>query len=302
MKKYIIIIIGFAVTAFCFAEEPFHEEGLASWYGDEFDGQNTASGEKFDSSQFTAAHPWLPFGTLLIITNQYNRKQVTVRVNDRGPFVSTRIIDLSKAAAEQIDMIAVGTTSVAVDAAPKGTPLGPIFVPIATASTSAATSVETVPIATEPAAAPIATASTPATTSVETVPIATEPAAAPTATASTPATTSVETVPIATEPAAAPTATASTSAATVKILPPTLPTTGTNKKYRIQIGAFGVPNNAIAAFNKLKTAGLTPSYERNDKDKLYRVVLSGIKADDFVSTIEKIGKAGFKEVIYREEL
>ncbi|MDR1215311.1 MAG: septal ring lytic transglycosylase RlpA family protein [Treponema sp.] len=260
MKKYAIIIIGLAVAVFCSAQESFHEEGLASWYGDEFDGQNTASGETFDSSQFTAAHPTLPFGTLLIITNQYNRKQVTVRVNDRGPFVSTRILDLSKAAAEQIDMIAAGTASITADLAPKDTPLGPVLTPIATV-----------------------------------------PATTPTTTTPTPTTAPTGTAPVATVPATTPTMVAPTPTPTVKILPPTPPPTGTNKKYRIQVGAFGVPNNAIIAFNKLKTAGLTPSYERSDKDKLYRVVLSGIKADDFASTIEKIGRAGFKEVVYHEE-
>jgi rare lipoprotein A len=284
MKKYAIIIIGFAVTALCSAQEAFHEEGLASWYGNEFDGQNTASGEKFDSSQFTAAHPTLPFGALLTITNKYNNKQVTVRVNDRGPFVSTRIIDLSKAAAEQIDMIAAGSVSVAIDLAPRGSPLGPVSAPIATTP------------------APTTTTPTPETTPpIATAPVVTAPT--PTPTTTTPATTTptIATLPVVTTPTPAPTATATTPAITVKTLPPNPPPTGTNKKYRIQIGAFGIPNNAIIAFNKLKTAGLTPSYERSDKDKLYRVVLSGIKADDFVSTIEKIGKAGFREVIYYEE-
>jgi rare lipoprotein A len=271
MKKYAIIIIGLAVAVFCSAQESFHEEGLASWYGDEFDGQNTASGETFDSSQFTAAHPTLPFGTLLIITNQYNRKQVTVRVNDRGPFVSTRILDLSKAAAEQIDMIAAGTASITADLAPKDTPLGPVLASIATVPTTT----------------PTTTTPTPTIAPIGTAPVATVPATTPTTTAPTPTTT--------------PTTVAPTPTPTVKTLPPTPPPTGTNKKYRIQVGAFGVPNNAIIAFNKLKTAGLTPSYERSDKDKLYRVVLSGIKADDFASTIEKIGKAGFKEVVYHEE-
>ncbi|MDR0411268.1 MAG: septal ring lytic transglycosylase RlpA family protein [Treponema sp.] len=282
MKKYAIIIISLAVAAFCFADDPFHEEGLASWYGEEFDGENTASGEKFDSSQFTAAHPSLPFGTLLTVTNQYNRKQVTVRVNDRGPFVSTRIIDLSKAAAEQIDMIAAGTTSVAIDLASKGTPLGPILAP-------------TVPTLT----AMPSTDPTPVVTPIETTSTATVSTTTP-AIATMPSTASIETVPTTAVPAIAPT-TAPTPTITMKILPSTLPPTGTNKKYRIQIGAFGVPNNAIIAFNRLKAVGLTPSYERNDKDKLYRVVLSGVKSDDFVATIEKIERAGFKEAVYHEE-
>ncbi|MDR1900398.1 MAG: septal ring lytic transglycosylase RlpA family protein, partial [Treponema sp.] len=96
-------------------EQIFRQEGIASWYGPEFDGRPTASGEIFNSGAFTAAHPSLPFGTVLTITNRHNNKQVTVRVNDRGPFVSARIIDLSRAAAEQLDMIATGTAPVTVE-------------------------------------------------------------------------------------------------------------------------------------------------------------------------------------------
>jgi len=93
----------------------FREEGIASWYGREFDGRPTASGETFDSSELTAAHPNLPFGTMLIVTNKHNNRSVTVRVNDRGPFVAARIIDVSRAAAEQLDMIVSGTAPVIVE-------------------------------------------------------------------------------------------------------------------------------------------------------------------------------------------
>jgi rare lipoprotein A len=97
----------------------FRQEGIASWYGREFEGCPTASGEIFDSSKLTAAHPSLPFGTMLIITNQHNNKKVTVRVNDRGPFVAARIIDVSRAAAEQLDMIITGTAPVTVESIEK---------------------------------------------------------------------------------------------------------------------------------------------------------------------------------------
>jgi len=93
----------------------FRQEGVASWYGNEFNGRPTASGEIFNSSLFTAAHPSLPFGTFLLVTNRNNNRQVSVRVNDRGPFVGGRIIDLSRAAAEHLDMLITGTAQVVIE-------------------------------------------------------------------------------------------------------------------------------------------------------------------------------------------
>lgn len=95
--------------------EVFRQEGIASWYGSEFDGRPTASGEIFNSALFTAAHPTLPFGTVLIVTNRHNNRQVTVKVNDRGPFVPARIIDVSRVAAEQLDMLITGTAPVLIE-------------------------------------------------------------------------------------------------------------------------------------------------------------------------------------------
>ena len=119
MKQKLIILLF--VTAFiphylqAQGSDFFRQEGIASWYGKEFDGRPTASGEIFDSAKLTAAHPNLPFGTLLVVTNQHNNKKVTVKVNDRGPFVAARIIDVSRAAAEQLDMIVTGTAPVLVE-------------------------------------------------------------------------------------------------------------------------------------------------------------------------------------------
>jgi len=98
--------------------EVFRQEGLASWYGPQFEGRPTASGEIFDSSQFTAAHPTLPFGTFLVVTNRNNNRQVSVRVNDRGPFVDGRIIDVSRAAAEHLDMLVTGIAPVLIETIP----------------------------------------------------------------------------------------------------------------------------------------------------------------------------------------
>ena len=118
-KKYFILILILAIIIPVYLNaqgtDVFRQQGIASWYGIEFEGRPTASGELFNSSQLTAAHPSLPFGTMVIVTNQHNNKKVTVRINDRGPFVSARIIDVSRAAAEQIDMIVTGTAPVSVE-------------------------------------------------------------------------------------------------------------------------------------------------------------------------------------------
>jgi rare lipoprotein A len=127
---FLLIITG--IAAFSAAQtagsEPFYQEGIASFYGREFDGRPTASGEIFDSGLFTAAHPSLPFNTILTVTNKQNMRRVTVRVNDRGPFVAARIIDLSRAAAEALDMITVGTAPVLLERA-AGAALGPVPAP-----------------------------------------------------------------------------------------------------------------------------------------------------------------------------
>lgn len=91
------------------------ERGQASYYGAGFAGRPTANGETFNPDAMTAAHPSLPFGTELRVTNKANGKQVVVRVNDRGPFAKNRIIDLSEAAAGQIGMIKSGTASVVLE-------------------------------------------------------------------------------------------------------------------------------------------------------------------------------------------
>jgi rare lipoprotein A len=88
------------------------ETGIASWYGVPYDGRATASGEVFDMERQTAAHRTLPFNTWVEITNLSNGKQVDVRITDRGPFVHGRMIDLSMAAAQKIEMVRVGTARV----------------------------------------------------------------------------------------------------------------------------------------------------------------------------------------------
>ena len=91
------------------------EEGVASYYADEFNGRRTSSGETYDMNQFTAAHRTLPFNTRVRVTNLFNQKAVIVRINDRGPFKDDRIIDLSLSAAKQIELIGHGTAQVKLE-------------------------------------------------------------------------------------------------------------------------------------------------------------------------------------------
>jgi rare lipoprotein A len=94
---------------------PAAEEGLASWYGASFDGMRSASGEIFDSGQLTAAHRTLPFGTKVRVRKLGSRDSIVVRINDRGPFVESRIIDLSYAAARQLGVTDPGLFRVALE-------------------------------------------------------------------------------------------------------------------------------------------------------------------------------------------
>lgn len=97
------------------ADQPnYNETGLASWYGPGFDGRPTASGERFDQNALTAAHKTLPLPGLVEVTNLTNGRRVVLRVNDRGPFVDDRIIDLSRRAADALDMRGRGVAEVRV--------------------------------------------------------------------------------------------------------------------------------------------------------------------------------------------
>lgn len=89
--------------------------GTASYYADKFHGKKTANGEIFNMNDLTAAHKTLPFGTVVIVTNLKNNKSVKLRINDRGPFVKDRIIDVSLAAAKELDMLGSGTADVRID-------------------------------------------------------------------------------------------------------------------------------------------------------------------------------------------
>ena len=89
-------------------------KGLASYYADSYEGKTTANGEIYRQGKITAAHKTLPFGTKVEVTNLSNNKSVVVRINDRGPYIRGRIIDLTKAAAKEIDMVGAGVAKVKI--------------------------------------------------------------------------------------------------------------------------------------------------------------------------------------------
>jgi rare lipoprotein A len=283
MKKLIFLsLILICVTVFSAAQtanvDPVRQEGIASWYGRDFHGRPTASGELFNMTDFTAAHPTLPFGTMVTVTNTQNNRRVTVRINDRGPFVAARIIDLSMAAAEALDMIGTGTAPVIVERAVSAS-LGPVSPPAAPAATPVAT-----PAATPPVAPPV-------------IPVVQAP---PVITQTPPAV--VQAAPVVT---VQPTVTASAAPAPVSYTAPPavirggIPPAGSAKLYRIQVGAFGVPRNAVDVFDRLKAAGLSPRYEQYGN--LYRVVLPELRAADIPAIAQTLGNSGFQEVLLREE-
>jgi rare lipoprotein A len=103
-----------------YKKDAYYQTGLASWYGREFNGRKTASGERFDMNGLTAAHKTLPFGTVVKIKNFDNGKTITVRINDRGPYKGKRIIDLSYGAAKKLGMLGDGQTQVGIKIMKKG--------------------------------------------------------------------------------------------------------------------------------------------------------------------------------------
>ena len=279
--------------------EPFLQEGIASWYGGGFDGSITASGEIFDSALFTAAHPTLPFGTIVTVTNTQNNRQVAVRVNDRGNVQPPRIIDLSRAAAEALDMLAWGTAPVRVQQTP-GVAVGPVHGLGWTAPA---------PVAPVMAAPPPVSAWQPVPPPVAPPPATLHPVPAPVYAwqqpAVPPAPAPAWKPPLPPAPVAAPMPTpAAPPPQHMFQAPPaqirgSVPSLESANLYRLQVGSYSVPRNAVASFERLRNLGLSPAYERHGT--FYRVVLARLRAADIPAIAQILGNAGFREVLIRQE-
>ena len=304
-----ILVILCGIAAVSFAQTANNgtiiQEGIASWYGEEFAGRPTACGEIFNPSLFTAAHPNLPFGTVLTVTNKQNMRQVTVRINDRGPFVAARIIDLSHAAAEALDMVYTGTAPVTLERA-INTTLGPVSSPLMAYSQPSTGTVTAAPVPSMPAPVTIVS-----TIEVPAAPQASFEIVYPDTQYPYVEINKIEDNAISAQPvntlAAETPITAVTPVAYQSFYPAPaanilggIPPAGSTKLYRLQVGAYKVPRNALDAFNKLKSLGLNPAYEQNGE--FYRVVLAGLKAGEIQSIAQTLGNSGFREALIREDV
>ncbi|MCX7821286.1 MAG: septal ring lytic transglycosylase RlpA family protein [Brevinematales bacterium] len=110
MKKFIYTLLFILAVNYGFSQYPKYLYGTISYYGDEFKGKKTASGEIFDPNKYTAAHKELPFGTEIMVENLENGRKAKLIINDRGPFVANRILDVSRIAAEELGFVRKGTT------------------------------------------------------------------------------------------------------------------------------------------------------------------------------------------------
>ena len=116
MKRifFFLPVFFFIVSKVKGQTDTFPSTGKASFYHDKFQGRETSNGEEYNQNDFTAAHKTLPFNTIVHVTNKQNNRSVVVRINDRGPFKKSRIIDLTRAAAKKLDMIPFGVVPVKI--------------------------------------------------------------------------------------------------------------------------------------------------------------------------------------------
>jgi rare lipoprotein A len=236
------------------------ERGVASWYGTEFHGLRTSTGEPYDMFAMTAAHKTLPLPCYARVTNLSNGRSVVVRINDRGPFVANRIIDLSYSAATRLDMIRNGTAFVQVEvltpAAPALTASMPVNSPAAQAASIGVSSVP--PVSVPPVSAPASTAP-----SAGEAPV-TAAAAEPTATSHPPAGPALTPAP--------------------------------SGSFYIQVGAYSKAENASAAARKLRAAGMDNvlTLAPDARQPLQRVRVGPIASvQQFDATIERLNSLGF---------
>jgi rare lipoprotein A len=256
------------------------ERGVASWYGPGFHKELTSVREPYDMYGMTAAHKTLPLPAYVRVTNLQNGRSCVVRVNDRGPFVGNRIIDLSYTAAAKLDMLRDGTAMVEVRV------LQPLEPGLDTHLTVA--SVGALPLASPPAVSPpVPLASSPAVSPP--MPLAGPPSVSPAAPLTSPPATVAAAAPLTTPPVAIP-------AAVAPVIKPAPVTSAPVRTLFVQAGAFAAPDNAQRLADKLRSEGYTQVFVRDDLiagRKLYRVRIGPIpdvpQFDRIVAALEQEG-------------
>ncbi len=270
IAAFVVLAYGCASTATAPAKPEDKLHGVASWYGEEFAGRTTANGEIFDPTLLTAAHRTLPFGTVLDITNPVTNETVRVRINDRGPYIGKRVIDLSYAAAKQIGLIEPGVGEVDIKVVRVGSgerePPAPFDVTIAEAPRTVTvvppSDAPNVAFPLPPAQQPPAVPAPPLPVVVDRVTVETQRGDVLTRKQVTPDGRSFVEVPVG--EGEAPTASSFDEqqrdrrrrAATVQ------------KRFVVQVGAFAVEANAKALHERLTSIGQRAFIDRDD---LYRV-------------------------------
>lgn len=280
MKKIALIFVLFLTANFFTFAEMYKANAEASYYADKFHGRKTASGEIFNMYDFTAAHKTLPFNTTLKITNISNGKSVTVRVNDRGPFVQGREIDLSKAAAQKLDMISTGTAQVSIEILQLGA---------STALSSAtANAAKTTPVSTSKSTASQTSthsSSTPSTSTSGTPSIVTSHSTAP----------SPSTVNSTSTASSTSTPNAATVTEEVAVL---LAEPEENLRWDIQIGSFSERANAEALAQKLLKADFkNVVYQK--AGGITRVVIRDRATSEVQPILERLEEKGFKDYLVK---
>jgi rare lipoprotein A (peptidoglycan hydrolase) len=279
------------------------ERGVASWYGPGFHKELTSVREPYDMYGMTAAHKTLPLPAYVRVTNLQNGRSCVVRVNDRGPFVGNRIIDLSYTAAAKLDMLRDGTAMVEVRALQPLDPaldtrltvasIGalPLASPPSTPAPASSPSVSPpVPLPSPPAVSPSLPLTTQPAAPSPAVPLTTQPVAAPAAASpSTPAVAAPAAGPLTAQPMA-------TAAAAPPAIKPAPVTSAPVRTLFVQAGAFAAPENAQRLADKLRSEGYTQVFVRDDViagRKLYRVRIGPIpdvpQFDRIVAALEQEG-------------
>ncbi len=262
--------------------------GMAGWYGQEFAGRTTANGEIFDPLIMTAAHRSLPFGTVIDVKNSKTGATVRVRVNDRGPYIGNRLIDLSYAAAQQIGIVdsGGGEVDIAVVRLGKGEhePPAPYNVAVVGPTVAAeAPKVEVVPA--------------PPPVTVENVQVVEEHKGVETRRQVSPSGKTVETVPVTPVPAPAPVPAPKPTVVTPqpKPAPPPAPAPARTGHYAVQVGAFSVEANAKALQERLAKLGEQASIH---KTTLYLVRIGPFETrEQAIKVRERLEKAGISAII-----
>ena len=272
----------------------FKERGIASWYGKKFNGERTSSGEIYDMYAMTAAHPTLPLPSYARVTNLANHKSVIVRVNDRGPFMKDRIIDLSYTAAYKLGIIGDGSSEVEVES----------INPNVIVKTIEASTVQSQPLENGPPAPAVAAAAVPATPTVA-------PAAAATPAVAPSAASAVNAAPVVASAAA------TTSVASAAAIPAAVPATAkapntppaakaslatSDTAVYLQLGAFSSQAGAEAYLDKMHSKlGDTGKMQLKltSKDGLVRVHIGPYaNLSEARSSAESMeSKLGFKPMV-----